>query len=97
MMLKIIKRTWPLASEGEINRLNAEEQTSAELIRYNVRNGNLSQTLDEPLRTTESVAKGQYFTANGMTFYALTTIPAGDLITIGTNSRRVNAADILNL
>lgn len=95
-MLKITKRTWPLASEGEINRLCADEQQSAELIRYNVDNGNLSQNLDETLRTTTAVAKGQYFTANGMTFLALTTIPAGDLITIGTNSRRINAADMYN-
>ena len=96
-MLKIIKRTWPLAKEGEINRLSADEQQSAELISYNVSNGNLSAQLDEPLRTTAAVAKGQYFTANGMTFQALTTIPAGDLITVGTNSKRVNAADIYNL
>ena len=26
-MLKIIKRLWPLAKEGEINRLNAELET----------------------------------------------------------------------
>ena len=96
-MLKIIKRTWPLASEGEINRLSADEQQSAELIAFNVNNGNLSEKREKPLRTTAPVAKGQFYTANGMTFQALTSIPAGDIITVGTNSKRVNAADIYNL
>ena len=96
-MLKIIKRLWPLASEGEINRLNADEQQSAELIAYNVNNGNLSEKRSAPLRTTAAISKGQFYTVNGMTFLALTMIPAGDLITIGTNSKRVNAADFYNL
>lgn len=96
-MLKVIKRTWPIEKEGEVNRLSADEQQSAELIAFNVRNGNLSERREEPLRTTAPVAKGQFYTANGMTFLALTTIPAGDIITVGTNSKRINAADIYNL
>lgn len=75
----------------------AEQAKNAALVNYNVSIGNLSEKREEPLRTTAAVAKGQFYTANGMTFLALTTIPAGDIITIGTNSKRVNAADIYNL
>ena len=75
---------------------NAEEAKTAELIRYNVDNGILSTIPEGPMRTLSRIQKGRYFSANGMTFLATTTIPAGDVINPGTNCERVSIDDILN-
>ena len=74
----------------------AEEKQNAELIRYNVKNGNLSTISEEPLRATSRIEKDKYFVLNGMTFLSMSTIPAGDIITPGSNSKIVSTSDILN-
>lgn len=73
-----------------------EEQKNAQLIRFNVANGNLSEQSEEPLRAATAVSKGKYFIANGMIFLAITYIPAGDLINPGSNCRFIHIADALN-
>lgn len=74
----------------------AEEKQNAELIRYNVENGNLSEQSEEPIRATTAVIKGKYFVANGMIFLAITYIPAGDIITPGNNCTHIRVSDALN-
>jgi hypothetical protein len=47
-------------------------------------------------RANTIITMGKYFSVNGETYKAITTIPAGDIINPGTNCKKVNITDLLN-
>lgn len=83
-MLKIIKRSVPLATEGTINRLKADLADARGL------------TEAQPFTAKETYPQGELFTHNGRVFTADVTIVAGETVTPGVNCTETNIADALN-
>lgn len=83
-MLKIIKRTVPLETEGTINRLKADLDEARGL------------TEVQPFTAPEAYQKGELFTHNGRVFMADATIVKGETVTPGANCTETNVADALN-
>lgn len=83
-MLKIIKRSVPLATEGTINRLKSDLADARGL------------TEARPFTAKETYPQGELFTHNGRVFTADVTIVTGETVTPGINCTETNIADALN-
>ena len=84
-MLKITKRTFPLETEGQINRMNSEltqyERTFAEIA-------------EEPT-ATKCHAIGEYITVHGVFCEVIAPISVGETITFDSKVKAVSIGSVL--
>ena len=83
-MLKIIKRSVPLATEGTINRLKSDLADARGL------------TEAQPFVAENTYPAGELFVHNGRVFTALFTIIKGETAKPNVNCKETNIADALN-
>lgn len=83
-MLKIIKRTVPLETEGTINRLSAELAEAR------------GETPTEPFQAARSYQPGEYLVHVGKVFLVISAIIAGETVISGQNVTETNLEDAIN-
>lgn len=84
-MLKVIKRTIPLETEGTINRLSAELAEAR------------GETETVPFTAEKTYHSGEYIVKNGKVFVLNTTVIAGETVTVGMNATETTLEEIINL
>ena len=83
-MLKIIKRSIPLETEGTINRLSAELAEAR------------GEGTAEPFAAENTYRKGEYIVHNGRVFISSGTIVAGEVVVPGYNAVETTMESIIN-
>lgn len=85
-MLKINRRTFPLETEGQINRLNSE-MTEYDRAFSDIAEGTIAQKCH---------AVGEYITVNGFFCEVTNGISVGEVIMIGRNVKQANIGTVLS-
>ena len=84
-MLKVIKRTIPLETEGTINRLSAELAEAR------------GEGDDMPFIVEKTYQKGEYIVHNGRVYIANSTIVSGETAIPGFNVDETSMEEVINL
>lgn len=81
-MLKVIKRTFPLETEGKLNRLIQQDSMS---------HGIVGET-----KAVSNMPQGFFFEVNGVAYRALKAIATGETLVVGVNCEAVSLASVIN-
>ena len=84
-MLKIIKRTIPLETEGTINRLSAELAEAR------------GETETLPFVAEKTYQAGEYIVHNGKVLVPNATIIAGETVKVGVNADETTLEEVITL
>ena len=84
-MLKIVKRTVPLETEGTINRLSLELAEAR------------GEMPSEPFVAEKTYQAGEYLVKNGKVYIVNDTIIMGETVFPGLNARESSLEEVINL